>query len=161
TVIDGKIINGTLTIEAANVTIKNCVVQNYGFYGVDASAGAAIGNVTVQNCDFKGPGANSNCAIVGSGTFIGNDISNSENGIVLQWGASVVENNYIHDLKNTASADPHLDGIAVQGGQNNVLIEHNTVSGWDTSDIFIKNDFGPINNVTVTNNLLIGDPNHG
>ena len=98
-----------------------------------------------------------NSAIVGSGTFIGNDISNSENGIVLSDGASVVRDNYIHDLGDNFG-DPHLDGIAVQGGQNHVLIEHNTVEAWDTSCIFIKNDFGPINDITVRNNLLYGDP---
>src|SRR5262245_31366828 len=157
-VIDGKIINGTLTVTTDNVTIKNSVVQNYGFWGIDASAAA---NVTVQNCTLTASSSmDTDSAIVGSGTFIGNNISNSENGIRLQDGASVVRDNYIHDL-NDNFGDPHLDGIAVQGGQNHVLIEHNTVSGWDTSDIFIKNDFGPINDITVRNNLLIGDPKHG
>ena len=161
TVIDGAIINGTLTIAAADVTIKNSVIQNYGFWGIDASAGVAIGNVTVQNCTLTALStSDTDSAIVGSGTFIGNNISNSENGIRLQDGASVVKDNYIHDL-NDNFGDPHYDGIALQGGQNNVLIEHNTVSGRDTSDIFIKNDFGPISNITVRNNLLYGDPKHG
>ena len=51
TVIEGKIINGTLRVTAANVTIKNCVIQNYGFWGIDAEGAA---NITVQNCDFTG-----------------------------------------------------------------------------------------------------------
>src|SRR5262245_60641243 len=101
-----------------------------------------------------------NAAILGSGTFIGNNISNSENGIVLDDGASVVRDNYIHDL-NDNFGDPHIDGISVQAGQNHVLIEHNTIIGWDTSDIFIKNDFGPINDIVVRDNLLLGDPAHG
>ena len=135
TVIDGKIINGTLIIEAANVTIKNSVVQNFGFWGIDASAAAAVGNVTVQNCTLTGSSSmDHDSAIVGSGTFIGNNISNTENGILLQDGASVVRDNYIHDL-NDNFGDPHYDGIALQGGQNHVLIEHNTIIGRDTSDI--------------------------
>lgn len=161
TVIDGKIISGQLAVNAANVTIKNCVIKDYGFWGVDASYDRAIGNITIQNCDFRAAdGADTDSAIVGSGNFIGNDISNGENGIRLQDGASIVRDNYIHDL-NDVNGDPHLDGIAAQGGQNHVLIEHNTVSGWDTSDIFIKNDFGPINDIVVRNNLLISDPKHG
>ena len=41
------------------------------------------------------------------------------------------------------------------------MIEHNTVESWDTSAIFIKNDFGPINDITVRNNLLYGDLDRG
>ncbi|SDG37903.1 Right handed beta helix region [Bradyrhizobium sp. Rc2d] len=161
TVIDGMIIDGTLTVAAENVTIKNCVIQNYGFWGVDASAAVAIGNVTVQNCTLTASSSyDTDSAIVGSGTFIGNNISNSENGFRLLDGASVVKGNYIHDL-NDNFGDPHYDGIALQGGQNNVQVERNTVIGRDTSDIFIKNDFGPISNVTVTDNLLLGDPKYG
>ena len=155
TVIEGKIINGSLLVTAPNVIIKNCVIKYDGWWGIDAEGAK---NITIENCDITGPGyaKNANAAILGSGSFIGNDISNSENGIVLTGGASTVKGNYVHDLA-TAGADPHYDGIAVQGGQNGVLIEGNTVIGRDTSDIFIKNNFGPINDVTVKGNLLLGD----
>ena len=76
---------------------------------------------------------------------------------MLQGGASTVKGNYIHDLQDGAG-DPHYDGIAVQGNQNGVLIEGNTVIARDTSAVFIKNDFGPISNVTVNHNYLAGDP---
>ncbi len=158
TVIEGKIIDGTLTIDAANVTIKNCIIKNYGWWGID---GEGASNLSVLYCDFTASTSkDTNAAILGSGTFIGNDISQSENGIVLQGGASVVRDNYIHDLFDNFG-EPHIDGISVQGGQDNVLIEHNTIESWDTSAIFIKNDFGPINNITVRNNLLYGDAERG
>ena len=156
--IEGKIIDGTLTIDAANVTIKNCIIKNYGWWGID---GEGASNLSVLYCDFTASTSkDTNAAILGSGTFIGNDISQSENGIVLQGGASVVRDNYIHDLFDNFG-EPHIDGISVQGGQDNVLIEHNTIESWDTSAIFIKNDFGPINNITVRNNLLYGDADRG
>src|SRR5437762_1804639 len=63
TVIEGKIINGTLQVTAANVTIKNCVVQNYGWWGIDAQDAA---NITVQNCDFTASASmDTNAAILG------------------------------------------------------------------------------------------------
>ena len=96
-------------------------------------------------------------AILGSGNFIRNDISKVENGIVLQGGASTVKGNYIHDLQDVGS-DPHYDGIAVQGGQNGVLIDGNTILARDTSNIFIQNYFGAVNNVTVNHNFLGGNP---
>lgn len=153
-VIENKIINGTLRVTGDNVTIKNCVFQNYGWFGVDCDGAA---NTTIQNCDFTASSSmDTSSAILGSGTFIGNDISNSENGISLTAGASIVRDNYIHDLGDNFG-DPHIDGISVQGGQNHVLIEHNTIESWDTSCIFIKNDFGPINDIMVRNNLLYSD----
>ncbi|MCD2182923.1 right-handed parallel beta-helix repeat-containing protein [Rhizobium sp. GN54] len=155
TVIENAIINGSLRITADNVVIKNSVIKYTGTWGIDAEGAK---NVTIQNNDITGPGysGTANAAILGSGNFSGNDISRSENGIVLQGGASTVKGNYIHDLE-AAGSDPHYDGISVQGGQNGVLIEGNTVIGRDTSDVFIKNDFGPIANVKVTGNLLLGD----
>ena len=34
-VIENAIINGTLSIKADNVTIKNCVFQNFGYWGIE------------------------------------------------------------------------------------------------------------------------------
>ncbi|MEQ1955506.1 right-handed parallel beta-helix repeat-containing protein [Mesorhizobium yinganensis] len=156
TVIENKIIDGSLIVSADNVIIRNCKINYNGWWGIDAEGAK---NITIQNCDIVGPGygGDSNAGILGSGTFLRNDISKSENGIVLQGGASTVKGNYIHDLEDGAG-DPHYDGISVQGGQNGVLIEDNTVIGRDTSDVFIKNDFGPISNVTVNHNYLAGNP---
>jgi parallel beta-helix repeat protein len=156
TVIDGKTINGTLIVTGDNVVIKNCVINYGSWWGIDAEHS---NNITIQDCTIIGPGygGDSNAGILGSGTFLRNDISHSENGIVLTGGASIVKGNYIHDLQD-GYGDPHYDGISVQGGQNNVLIQDNTVIARDTSDIFIKNDFGPISSVTVKRNFLAGSP---
>ncbi|WP_234891585.1 right-handed parallel beta-helix repeat-containing protein, partial [Sinorhizobium meliloti] len=127
-------------------------------WGVDAEGAK---NFTIQDSDIVGPGSSgdSNSAILGSGTFLRNDISQVENGITLQGGSSTVKGNYIHDLEDSAS-DPHYDGISVQGGQDGVLIEGNTILARDTSAVFIKNDFGAINDVNVTNNFLGGTPGY-
>jgi Ca2+-binding RTX toxin-like protein len=154
TVIDGKIINGTLVIEADNVVIKNSKIIFNSMWGIDAEDAR---NVTIQDNDIVGPGSSgdSNSGILGSGTFLRNDISKVENGITLVDGSSTVKGNYIHDLQDGAK-DPHYDGISAQGGQNGVLIEDNTIISRDTSNVFIKNDFGPISNVTVNHNYMAG-----
>ncbi|WP_202596434.1 right-handed parallel beta-helix repeat-containing protein [Mesorhizobium loti] len=155
TVIENQIIDGSLQINAANVVIKNCAITYSGAWGIDAEHGP---NIVVQDCHIVGPGYGglANSAILGSGTFLRNDISKSENGISLVDGASTVKGNFIHDLQN-AGTDPHYDGIQAQGGQNGVLIEGNTIIGRDTSDVFIQNTFGPISNVVVNHNYLAGD----
>ncbi len=158
TVIENQIINGSLQINAANVVIKNCSISYNGVWGIDAEHAT---NIVIQDCDIVGPGYGglANSGILGSGTFLRNDISKSENGIALTDGASTVKGNFIHDLQNGAK-DPHYDGIAVQGGQNGVLIEGNTIIGRDTSNIFIQNYWGPISNVVINHNYLAGDPGY-
>ena len=153
-VISGLDIRGGIVIDADNVVIKDCKITFNEYFGVDAEGAK---NVTIQDCDIIGPGyaTASNSAILGSGNFLRNDISKVENGITLQGGESVVKGNYIHDLQS-AGSDPHYDGIQVFGAQNGVLIEDNTVLARDTSDVFIANVVGAINDVTVNHNYLAG-----
>src|SRR5262245_8827072 len=123
---------------------------------ITTSAHAAVqsdgsGSVTVSNCEINGLGKTAGSyAIDASGNFINNDIYGFENGIS-PGSNSVVKGNYIHDLQ-AGGPDPHYDGIALHGGQSNVLIEGNTVIGRDNADVFITDDFGSISNVTVTDN---------
>jgi hypothetical protein len=152
TVIDGKIINGSLVIEADNVIIRNCKITYDSWWGV--SAGGK--NIVIQDCDITGPGygGDSNSSIVGNGTFLRNDISQSENGILLDGNSSIVKWNYIHDLQDSGSA--HYDGIEIHGNVNGALIEDNTIISRDTSNVFIKNNFGPISNITINHNYMAG-----
>lgn len=158
TVIDGKIINGSLRVIADDVVIKNSKITFDSWWGVEAEH---ANNITIQDCDIVGPGysGDSNSAILGSGTFLRNDLSKVENGITLTGGSSTVKGNYIHDLED-GSSDPHYDGISVQGGQDGVLIEGNTILAGNNADVFINTDFGPVNDVQVTNNFLGGTPGY-
>ena len=89
----------TLRVTGDNVVIKNCKITYNSWWGIDAEG---ANNITIQDCDIIGPGYNgdSNAASSGRGTFLRNDISRSENGIVLTDGASIVKGNYIHDLQD-------------------------------------------------------------
>ena len=112
----------------------------------------------IQNCEINGVGSGNegSCGIAGQGTFIGNNIYNVENGIALSSGNTLIQDNYIHDLR--ASGSPHYDGIQIDGGISNVTIQHNTVinSHTQTAALMIDNYFGPISNIKVDNNLLVG-----
>jgi hypothetical protein len=157
-VIKNVIINGQLTVNAANVTIRNCIVQSDGWWGIE---GDQAPNLMVENSKIIG-GNLTNSGILGSGTFVGNDISHVSIGIQLTDGASTVDSNYIHDLFY-GSADPHYDGVTLLGRQNHVVIEHNTISlpsNHGTAAVFIDNDFGPVNDVIVRNNLMFGNPSY-
>ena len=155
TVISGLNITGTVYIDAANVTIENCKITAASFAVVQIAQG--VTGAVVQNCEINGVGSNNDGSngISGQGTFIGNNIYNVENGINVQ-GSSVIKDNYIHDLN--ASGSPHYDGIQIDGGVSNVTISHNTVINdySQTSAVMVDNYFGPISNVSVDNNLLVG-----
>jgi len=155
TVIENKIIDGSLRVTAANVTIKNCQIVYNSWWGIDAEGAK---NIVIQDCDIVGPGYNghSTAAILGSGTFLRNDISGVEHGITLTSGSSVVRGNYIHDGGSNLE-DPHIGGVSLKGGQSGVVIDGNTIIGKDTSDVFLQDIFGPISDVEITNNYLAGN----
>jgi len=152
-VISGLDIKGTVIIKAANVTIENCKITSASWFVVDIKG---VTGTVIQNCEINGVGSTSgSVGINGQGTFIGNNIYNVENGINLT-GSAVIKDNYIHDLN--ASGSPHYDGIQIDGGVSNVTISDNTViapSG-GVSAIMIDNYWGPISNISVSNNLLAG-----
>jgi len=164
TVVDGKDIKMALRVLAANVVIKNCRITYNDFFGISVETGGM--NLTVQDCDIVGPGykGDSPAAVscdVGGLTFLRNEVTGAEHGLALGPGKSVVRGNYFHD-GGSNKADPHIGGISLKGGQNGVLIEDNTVSGLSdaTSDVFLQDNFGAINDVTINHNLLIGDPGY-
>ena len=172
-VISGLDIHGTVLINAPNVTLIDCkVTSSTGFNIVALKDG--ITGVTIQNCEITGTGngVGGSTGIWGSGgTFIGNNIWGVENGITPTGNNTVIQDNYIHDLNTSAGSAGHYDGIQAFGGYSNLTIRHNTIDGRDTSDIFITTLWGPISNVIVDDNKLIGtagatlrvysDPNGG
>lgn len=156
TVIDGKAINGTLIISAEDVTIKNSRLVNGEYWGIDAEN---VARVTIQDCDIIGNGQNGNSGILGTGNIIRNDISGYENGIMNTGRGGTIRGNYIHDLK-AAGSNPHYDGIQIMGPAGALLIDNNTILSQDTSNIFIANAFGEVDNVVINNNYLAGGPGY-
>jgi hypothetical protein len=162
-VIENKIINGTLTIAADNVTIKNCIIQNFDNWGILSDN---ADNTRVEYCDINGAGSTKTSGLgIGGGTnsaIIGCDISGMVIGVQL-FGRAEVKDNYIHNLADTSSNpdDRHFDGITLFGGGSGTVIDHNTIdTPPGTATIFIKTEFGAIDNVTVRNNLLTGESSY-
>jgi Big-like domain-containing protein/parallel beta helix pectate lyase-like protein len=163
-VIENVVINGTLTIAADNVTIKNCVIQNFDNWGILSDDAV---NTRVEYCDIDGSGSTKTTGLgIGGGTnsaIIGCDIRGMVIGINM-FGAAEIKDNYIHDLADTSSNpdDRHFDGIRAM--TSNAVIEHNTIAlpanAGGTAAVFIKTEWGAINNVQVKNNLMTGDPSY-
>lgn len=154
-VISGLDIAGTVFIAASNVVLKNCRVKSAAYAVVKVKDGFRS---TIQDCEINGVGTGNDGShgIYGQGTFLRNNIYNVENGITLNNGDTLIQGNYIHDLK--ASGSPHYDGIQMDGGQSNVDITGNTIINphEQTAAIMIDNYFGPISNIKVDGNWLQG-----
>ena len=108
---------------------------------------------TLKNSEINGNGQTVN-AISGAGTFLNNDIKGVQNGINI-YGASVIENNFIHDMEGGPNS--HFDGIE-NNGASDVQIIHNTIiNDYDqTSAVMLNNEFGSLRNITIDDNYLVG-----
>jgi serralysin len=157
-VIEGLDIQGMVTINANNVTLKNSKVAAGGWAVINITSGRR--GVVIQDCEINGLSAEGVRGISGQGTFLRNNIHHTEDGIYLSGSDisfTLIQDNYIHDLQSNWSG-PHYDGIATDGHVSNVTIRHNTVinSHNQTSAVMLSNYFGSVMNVTVDNNWLEG-----
>ena len=154
-VIEGLAISGMVTINADNVTLKNCTITSGSWAVVNITSGST--GVVVQDCEINGLNAEGVRGISGQGTFLRNDIHNTEDGIYLTGSNTLIQDNYIHDLQSDWSG-PHYDGIATDGGVSNITIRHNTIINphGQTSALMLSNYFGSVTNVVVDNNWLEG-----
>ena len=169
-VVSGLNITGMVTISASNVTLENCKISADAYASIVVEAGAT--GVNIENCEIYGGGINgTNNAgslgiyIQGGGVNVENcNIYGSANGISInsmQYGPVLIKNNYIHDIIASGGAN-HYNGIQYNGNTGGIGglldIEHNTIinNNTQTDAIMIDNYFGPVNGVTVNNNLLIG-----
>ena len=166
-VISGLDMTGMVEIQASNVALENCEITSTGFAAVVAEAvvaEAGVAGVVIQNCGIDGEGlSNPNTGtfgiyIEGERVTVSNcNIYGVVSGVTIGGGPALIENNYIHDLN--ASPGTHYNGIQYNGGDTAGLIdiEHNTIINQNkqTDAVMIDSDFGPVNGVTINNNLLV------
>lgn len=152
-VVEGLDIKGSVIIDAPNVTLKNCKITDSGFDVVLIKPG--ITGVTIQDCEIDNQGVGGQ-GIAGQGTFLRNNIHDCADGIDVRGDNTLIEGNYIHTMRGTQ--DSHFDGIQADGKFSNLTIRRNTVinENTQTSALMLDNYWGPIDNVLIEENLLIG-----
>jgi len=154
TEINGKTITSPLTINAANVTVRNSRISTGTSFGiVNNSTGFLIEDSEIVGSDGTG-------LLWDNYTARRVEVSGFENGC--QAGDNVtLEDSWIHDLDT--SNDAHTDGCQFSPGAGNILIRHNTIepqtSGTPatTSAIIMHTGGDPQNHdVRIENNRLDG-----
>lgn len=156
-----KRIRGTLRVSGKGCKVLNVEVVPTGPWGIDAEWGDGT---LFEDVTVVGPARNDSAIFLGdNATARRVKTSGYENGIIFGGGRGLLEDSLVWKLR--AGAEGHYDAVVPRGGgsghpeQNGVTIRHNTLYSWDTSNIFMKPDFGSISNVVIEDNQLLNDTN--
>jgi hypothetical protein len=141
TVIQDKIINGQLVVNARNVRVINCKITSNAYWGINGDKATGL---WVERCTISGaPSDGNSCILTGNNyTIKGCDLSKFDNGAMCGGGTLSITGNYIHDLGTTPQA--HVDGLQIAGSSDGGPIDGNSIWSWNTSCVFIKNDYGGV-----------------
>lgn len=151
-------VTGWITVNAANVTIRNCRVTtqyDWQWYIIQCNQ-----PTTIEDCTLNGAGLNDGqFGIMGGGLWQRNNVYGTENPFC-PGDDTIVKDNYAHDFA-APGGDPHYDGVQMGGYGNpaNVMIQHNTIdlaNLGQTGCVNLTNDDGTISDVTIDNNFFIG-----
>ncbi|WP_231851382.1 right-handed parallel beta-helix repeat-containing protein [Microlunatus phosphovorus] len=161
-VIQGLRVNGTITVSANDVVIRDTLIRGGGNgYPIRVAPGvrnALIEYVDIDNLNSTGIGIFFNR---GSGTVRYADIHSAEDGVRVGADNVTIEQSYIHDLHRMPGG--HHDVIQIRSG-NNVTIRGNSLLAYVRSTDDPMNaaiqigslTSSPLQNLRVINNYMNG-----
>lgn len=156
TVIEGVILNGTLTISASNVTVRNFILRTDSYYGIqikDGATGIVIEDGLIENMQ--------SAAIMGSNfTARRLEIRNSGADAIKPEYNFLIEGNWLHHLGYNISA--HADGVQIVSGGNGVIRGNffdmpPELDGYRNSQCFmIQTNNSGVDNILIEQNWING-----
>lgn len=169
-VFEGYHVQGKVTINAANVTVRNCHITgetagpSTPSYSLVTAYSNQVSSSTIIDCTLAASVATVYSGNGGQGrdiTFERCNIYGTVDGMGIQNENASLLGNWIHDLAWYAwspvhSDGTHNDGVQVHGGSN-FLIRGNSIEvGYKgTSCIIVTQDAGVTSNLTIDKNWLI------
>jgi hypothetical protein len=147
--IDGKDL-GCLTVNAANVTIRNSRIHGQCYFAIRSNSVGLVVQDSEISCE------NSTGTGVGGKGFVvqRSEISGCENGFSMDADATVADS-FIHAMYLATGG--HTDGIQVYSGASNIGILHNTIFNEDDGGTSaIISDASNLTNVNIQGNLMAG-----
>lgn len=157
TVIDARDINGPITVNAPNVTIRRSRIRTTDFWAIHNNSTGLL----VEDTEIDGQGANNTCLGSSGMTVRRANIHGCENGLDVS-GTLTLEDSYVHDL--TTAGGAHTDGAQFNQGAADIVFRHNTIrpqpagtTPASTSCIIMWDEGNPQNTrVRIEGNLLDG-----
>jgi hypothetical protein len=154
-VIDGKDIQGCVSIKANNVTIKRSRVRCNSYFPIRIYEG--IRNAVIEDTEIDGMNSGETNAAVGFEYYTLRRVNIHNAGEGPHMGTNVViENSYVHEMANCPIC--HNDAIQSSGALN-VVLRHNTfINDADGKNAVVRiaTEQGDSKNFLVENNLLAG-----
>jgi hypothetical protein len=155
-VIEKRFFSGTVTVNANNVTIRDCVIRTSSSYGIKINSGKT--GILIENCKISGM---TSAAVYGSNfTARRLNVYNSGNDGFKPTDNFVIENCYVHKLGYISTA--HADGVQMVKGSNGVIRNNNfdmphNLGGYKNSQVMIiQTNVGTINNIRIIDNWING-----
>jgi hypothetical protein len=176
-VYENKLVNGTITVKAPNVTIRNVKIVMNDFYGIRARTAdpSNVDNLVVEDTEIDMGGQYGNNGIAfnhftarrvffhnGSdcGSLGDPDIANDH--VVVEDSLCVIgpddnDDGWPDSKSFCSGSSAHFDGFQSDGG-NNLTMRHNTIRNpcSQTSAILMSTNTAPISNVVIDDNLVAG-----
>lgn len=155
TVVEGKIINGCVNIEAPNVTIRKSKINcDWAFAVRSLPQDYSGGGLLLEDVEISCLGSTATAVASYGFTARRLNVHSCENAFSID-NTATMEDSYIHDL--TVTQDSHTDGIQLGSDVFNVTVSHNTIlSPAPGGTSAIIGDTGNFSNVLLTNNLFAG-----
>ena len=169
-------VRGTLTIQADDVTVRNCRVWIGAFWGIVVESGCS--GIIIEDCEIGRDYRNSSKGIligtadstevtilrcyihhVGDGIFGGGGSDPSPRAKLTVQDCYITETRETDGNDNIETIDDHKgDGMEFLGQIREALIIHNhiEVPTDQTSCLLFESNWGNMQNVTIENNLLNG-----
>lgn len=158
TVIDGRDVNGQLTVSADDVTIRRSRISSNGSYGVYVAKG--VKNLIIIDSELDGRGNTGNDSAVSSHDFsiVRCDIHGWVDGFKADSNVNLV-NSWLHDFA-TGNGN-HNDGVQISG-RGNILIVGNRIEARSKNEstsmnaaVYTNTDYGiRPDNVVVRGNWI-------
>jgi len=156
-VLENVNITGRIFVYAKNVIIRNFTLNTSGSYGIKVFEG---GSALIEDGELSGTSASGALLTGWDFTARNLEIHNSGTDGINPRNNNVIENCWIHHLGLNTSA--HADAIQLTHG-NNMIFRNNffdipkDIPGTKSNAaVFLKEDSGPISNITIENNWLNG-----
>jgi hypothetical protein len=170
-VYENKTVNGTISVTAANVTIRNVklVMDSGSDYGIQAFGfNSGVSNLVVEDSEIDLNGNYNSKGIAFDQYTLrrvfmhnGSDCAHTEHSVVIEDSLCVLgpdaDSDGWPDNESWCNGPEHRDGFQSDGGDG-LTFRHNTIRNncEETSAILMSTNTSPIANVTITNNLLAG-----
>ena len=153
-----EIHDAVIRVLVPNATIRCVKIVGSGYFGIDNTDAPphVDGVLTIDRVEIDCKGANVGM-LVRQAIVTRANVSGCGDGFRIGGNNVTIEDSFCHSMFD-GNKDVHSDCIQNTGGNASVVIRHNSLWGWDTSNILLGLESGEARDVVIDRNRLMSDP---